>query len=901
MLKILKNPILKIIVLITSVLLSISISIPKNTTVLGGEYLFSFDYLGHLNNLVKNHIFDITEFKYQTVCRECPAFYHVSSWYMGWVIALLGIGQILGIHPFVFYLIVVINSQILALYYFVKNIFGKVALFPFAIAAWVFITHPHKIYLMPSATVDGLIYAVLIALATSLWTVRKKVYIGDFTNFWKLSVFSGVLFGFFLNIGIAHFPIALYMSLAIYLSAFFPLKRKNILHLLLSGSIMVLTAAVLNFPLIYSQILTGNAHSLTSFDILGRIDSLYSGMITAGADKTTYITLTFTALLLLLVSRFSVKNKLRILIIYILTAYILAGGKIGPYRIYGIVFDYAPFMEHMRGVYRFIFLEIGLLFIAIYSGLTNMHQRKKKLILVAASLILMSTTIQYVRLNGNLFQSAIIPADYREADNYLNRSPGKTIYLPAYWNNSSPSISGSYEWLNITPRGPSLYTNPFSSIFYAPGLLNFERANLTQSQSQLRYVVDHNNEPGKILQGLEYNGVTNLIIDKNYFWYKNFPKFDINYFSQNIQPATTFGKLEIYKLNDRSDDCKSAYGDFLLGYCLRSDPKILIDKKIQDYLLDQMSGNMKYYMKSNNKVPLPNFVVNTTAREEIIRSGILMPVSIYQGDNRASDIFTLNLNKGKYKLFVPILQFNKGLNIFGNESISVKQDGAVIRVIEPYGAYQGMVWNEIDLEVNKRSLVSLDLSGMGFIVLGNPLIINNDEWNAKFSGLSETKYESISKYGTSKPEVSINKSQIAGAQMYNGFINVDLLEKDKLLTGFTNNSYKVDEQITIVSSHSNSKLRYVLESTEILESGMLYLGTAFAGKNGLITIKTLNGKVLMEKSLSDFTEKINVVNFTDSVKSYPINGLAVELSPGISGALIYRLVLSAGFSDGDSR
>ncbi len=896
-----KSHVLIIISIVTVLLLLISITLPKNATILGGEYLFSFDYLGHLKNLVNNHVFNSTEFKYQTVCRECPAFYHVSSWYMSWVMALLSVGQILRIHPFIFYLIVVINSQIIALYYFVKTIFGKVSLFPFVIATVVFIAHPHKIYLMPSATIDGLIYAVLIALATSLWIIRTKVITGDYTNFWKFGVFSGVLFGFFLNIGIAHFPIAFYLSFAIYCTGLFPFKRKNLLPLVSSGIIMVLIGFALNFPLIYSQILTGNAHALTSFSSLGKLDSLYTGMIIAGADRFVYLALSFTVLLLFMASKFTIRNKLILFVFYLLTAYILAGGKLGPLSIYGVIFKYAPFMAHMRGVYRFIFLEISILFIGIYSGLYSLHQKRNYLLMIATSSILILSISQYIRLNGNLFQIAIIPEDYREANNYLKKLVGKTIYFPAYWNDSSPSISGNYEWLNIIPRGPSLYTNPFASIFSVPDLINFERANLSHNQSQIRYLVDYHNEPKNILEGLELNGITNLIIDKNYLWYKNFPKFEIEYFLNNLKPISSFGKLEIYKLNNRSDECISAYGDYLLGYCLKSDPKILIDKTIQDYVLDRVAGNSKYFLKLNSKTPMPNFVVNTTAREEIIRSGILMPESVYQGDNQASDIFTINLNQGKYKLFVPILQFNKGMNIFGNESISVKQDGVIIGKLEPYGAYRGIVWNEVDLEVGNKSVVSIDLDGNGFIVLGNPLIIKKDEWNVRFSSLFDTKYENISKYGLIYPEIRLDNIPLKDSRIYKGFINVDLLDTNKSLPGYTENSYMVDEFRTLVSDSPNSILKYTLESTEIFKSGVLYLGTAFADKTGIVTIKTPNGKVLMEKSLSDFTDKINVLDFTEILESNPIKGLVVELAPGKSGAMIYRLVLSAGFSDHNSR
>src|SRR4051812_45346433 len=91
---------IKIVIIIIALFYLINLFISKNTIILGGEYIFSFDYLGHVSNILHDpRSLLATD---NTNCYDCPDFYHYSRWYSLFKIGYHALSQIFFLHPFLF-------------------------------------------------------------------------------------------------------------------------------------------------------------------------------------------------------------------------------------------------------------------------------------------------------------------------------------------------------------------------------------------------------------------------------------------------------------------------------------------------------------------------------------------------------------------------------------------------------------------------------------------------------------------------------------------------------------------------------------------------------------------------------------------------------------------------------
>lgn len=709
-----------------------STAIGRHTAFLSGEFLFSFDYWGHVNELIRNHLLSTEKIFNLAQCPECYTFNQNSAWMKIWVLSFLGLGSILGIHPFVYYLFVIISSQLVGLYFFVRLTLKRFVKFPFLIASLAFIFFPQKIYLFPSGTLDGFIHALmLIGLGLFIYLLRHLSVFSS-TQLTKYSLALGLVLSFFLHIGISHLPIILYLLLVIAVWHFRFLYRQFKAFPILVISV-VLVVITINLPFVISEIRVGDTHYLTNFNPLTWKDAFTAGASLAGADPVFTFAFFFLVFFLLLSAHVSRQQKMLWVGLYIFTALLLTGGRMGSTYLYQFLFSYFPLFNHLRSLYRFIFLQDLILFLVIYFGLQH-FRRWTKIILACLILIYLAT---YITHNTNLFHTASIPREYFDAASYLKSKPEKKVYFPAYWSSTSPTMTDNYNWLKLVKpaRNTTLYTNPFTSLFSLPNIVHFENINLSQQQVELRALIDYSRDPEEIVKALEFAGIRYLIVDKNYLWNKNFPEVNLEKLTQEPVLDQQFGNIFIYRLNDRSGVCLPAYGDYLLGYCHNDEnPKYLINKKLSDYILDNLNG---YRLERNKKVRIPDFIVNVPTRLIVLEKKIATPQPIYQTDNNISSIYSINVSPGEYKLFVPVLKLSSESNIFRDSRLEIRLGETTLGRIAPYSNKEGMAWEEIEVSTSQPEVLTVSSEGLGFIVLSDPVLIPEDAWQKVLSEWTE--------------------------------------------------------------------------------------------------------------------------------------------------------------------
>ena len=731
-----------------------NISIESNRIFLSGEFMFSFDYLGHVSNLITNYITTPGGYLYQTFCQDCPAFYHFSSWFALWVTLLMGLGQLLGYNPFVFRLLLVVLSQLAALYLFVRLNFKNFNPFVFVIASQVFIFIPHKIYLMPNGAIDGLNHALMIAAIAIFSHVFKHIPSISSKTAVTYGLCLGLILSPFLNLAVSHLPLIVYSLIVVgvfRLPLLIHYRTHEQLKVLYSLCCTVFVIAVVNAPFILSQLLHGNVRTLTDFYPLTLADSLTAGATMAGANITLSILFFISVVVLLLIAQISFSRKLLLVVGYLSIAFVLIGAPLGKFSLYGFAFDHLPLMNHMRGVYKLLFFQHLLLFTTIFLGLDSILQSRTKRIrslVILISIILLINSVAYIQANSNLFHSALVSEDYFQAAAYLDSKPESKIYFPAYWSSKYPNMSGNYTWLSEPARSPTLYTNPFTSLFLAPNLINFEQVNLSLYRQELRSLIDYSRSPMSIVRALEYTGVKYLILDDNYFWQKNFPDFEHDSLSPYLRLDKKFGQIAIFQLPDERSACQLAWGDFRLGYCHSPTPKYLINRSPQDYFLETFTPTpaAKPYRLPFKKT-LPNFVVNVPLRLLVLAQGFALPSPVFQIDNDLSNIIAQKLSSGKFKLFIPVFKLSRltGSELFMQERLEIYIDGKLITEISPYSDREGLVWEELELEnISPLANLSISAKGPGILVLGQPLLIPLSDWiNLKKSIPLESSFKLI--------------------------------------------------------------------------------------------------------------------------------------------------------------
>ncbi len=718
--------ILFVILVVTLTLLIINFFIPKNLAILSGEFLFSFDYNSHFNNLLLNYILNPNEFDYLAQCRDCPSFYQISAWYMGWEFGVLSIGQLLALHPIIFYSLLTITTQITFLYLALILHFKKFNKFAFIFAASFFIFAPHKFYLVPSSTLDGVIHGILIGIF-SIWIyIMRRIEALSTKRIIVISLALGLLSSLSFNVTLAHFPLLVY-GLFFATVIFINKILKNFKKFILAGFISIMISVGMNIPFIWSQIRSGNIHTITSFNAHSITDSLFAGFVTAGVpDLINY--LAFSLIIwLLIISKIRWQYKVFIGILYLFIAWILMGARIGNIYVYQYIFDYFPLMNHIRSLYRLIFFELVVLFVVIYLGLAALfesHNFGYKVSGFIIGFVLIAICFNYIQTNMDFFQFVHIPHEYLLARDYLQSKVGKKMYFPLYGSVKSDSMSGNYTWSQDKGRNSTLYGNPFNSLFFVPELQSVEGYQLSSiKEAEIRSLLDYEKSADEIIKQLKLLGIKYLIIDENYNWKDNYPQFALNQIKTEFVKEKKIGNLEIYRIDDL-DICPQAFGDFHIGYCNNTEHfKVFINRTAKDYALHLIAQTKEYSISPKKNVKLDPIIVNPPVRMEVIKKNINITEPVYEFEKDSESLFEDRIKSGNYNLFVPVLKLKEKDFLFRNITLDIKLGNTKINQISPYADKEGFIWEEIAIQVNEDNILKIGSAGNGFMVIGKPLLI----------------------------------------------------------------------------------------------------------------------------------------------------------------------------------
>jgi hypothetical protein len=854
---------------------------------LAGEYLFSFDFPGQvINNLSRWPGANLAS------CKGCPAFYPVSLWYSFVFLMFLSVGQVLHFNPFVFDLLTLVVTQILALYYLLPKLSPKFNRFAFVVASIVFITFPHKIYLLSSASKDGVIQGLLTLFFSMAWFTFGQIEYYNKKQLIIRSFILGLLLSTSLNIAIAHFPIFLYGYLVIILLTFVKKHRywQRLIAIIAStGAISLL----INLPLALSYFKDSNVHTLSGFRPFSITDSFMAGAVISNSNILLAKFFLMAVFFLLLASSIRLSKKVLIISLYVICAYFLAGLPFHHTYLYRYLFDFVPFFNHLRALYRLEYFELLLITISVYLGLSALSSKHRR-VLIAASFILVVYPASYLIANSNLFHSAQIPEEYFQASQYLKSLPDKKIYFPAYWSDASPSLTSNYTWLSEKAAQPTLYTNPFTSLFALPNMIQFENAMLSPQQSELKSLIEYSQEPDQIIDALEYAGIKYLILDRNYLWSKNFPYLDLDKLVSGLELKKRFGNLYVYSLMDKSSACLSSYGDFRLGYCYDSNhPKFLFNKSQKDLLLQKVSlSHPEFLIAKRKDAYAPNNITDVATGNLILKKKILIPLDeIFTVDSNTSDIFSKQVLSGYYKLFIPILKMSNSTKIFRNQKLIVRLGENIISEISPYSAYEGIVWEEYEVPIYSPSRISVSTQGNGQINLGKPLLIPQSVWSDIARDLDQKTVATT--------KVKINEVPLKSSDLYNNFIDVDLLDQNFIsnFSGLTQDPSLVDG-FPAYTFQNPVKLDYTISSDKAFSSVTITVGSAYLNSDtdGTFLIKSKSGKIIYTDSISTHGDYLRNIKIPQSILLGE-KDLVLSIYISKPRILLYRLTIGATLSE----
>lgn len=543
-----------IINLITSIyifFLIISFFIPEAKFFLVGEYVFSFDYPGHIRNIIADYNNDYGELLSSTQCIGCPDFYHYSRWYSLVLFLILQSGVVIGLHPFMSYLFWAISMQMLSLYISFNLFFNKLNKFAFIISSALLILFPYKYALLGSGGFYALIYAIMIIYHSMIVYIIKDLSKYKKSYILKYSFFIGVAASFFLNIGIGYFPIVVYSTLIIFLyfwKQIFKNIRKFILLLIPIGILPIL----LNLPMVLSVILASKNASrvyldFSSYDFL---DAFTGGLFFYSDLKLGGALLILLLIYFVSVSYLRKKTKIALFLIYLITGLCLLGENINP-SFYNFVFNNFPLIDSIRSTHRYIFFELFILTTFTYHGILTLMINKKYLYKefgIFLGLLLLCVITFNIYLNRNYVQTGILPHEYFTLHEKLQDNNKKTIYLPHYLPDHE-RMQENFSWMSQEHvPNKTLYKNPYSSLLAMKKLNHVEEFTYDEEAKAFRELTSYSLDGEEFIKILKRAGIQQVIVDKNFYWQKHFPSFDLNGLDDLLVLKAKYGNLFLYEI-----------------------------------------------------------------------------------------------------------------------------------------------------------------------------------------------------------------------------------------------------------------------------------------------------------------------------------------------------------------
>ncbi len=696
----------------------------KNTIVQAGEYIFSFDYLGHLQNILTDPR-SVPAEDY-TNCFDCPDFYHYSRWYSTFKIGYHSLSQIIGLHPFIFLILSMVVTQLTSLYIFVRVLFKKFSWGPFLISSFVFIFYPYK-YSLLVETHDGLLYScMLIFLTLIMWTLTNVAKL-TFRKIVLLGLLTGLVFSTFLNVNIAFFPIAFYAAIIVGLFN----RNKIVTHFkktaAYAGSISI-PSTIINLPLLGSLSKYGNSRHYEGYISFDFVDSSMAGLHTANTDNFIIICFAILFIFIFIYAPMNLRKKLILFGVYVLTTLIIMG-KNSPINIYGWLFNNVPLIDSLRATYRFMFFEFIIIFVVTYLSLQKLQANGlyKKILFIFLSLSLVYLTLSHIYTQRDYFFVTELPAEYFSAQKFVNNLEGKKVYFPPT-TQLFHSISTDYSWVDTGyNQSILLYKNPYTSLLPIKNLMQFERFPylLSPPYLELRYLTDLRHSPENIVKAMELRGIRYVIFDQNYKWKNNYPDFDVDKFIGMTSIEKKFGNIHVLKLSEKSSSCKKGYGTISLEYCTSHKPDAkLINRTREEFLLETTPETIAKKITLRKNTIYTKSVLDPILHQVFIDNRILFNSEIMQVFGDQKNVFTTQpLRKGDYTLYVSVFKYTREKNLMGKATIVVRSTQKVIKNISPYADKPGIYWEKINFLVNDGEIVRIDLDNEGYIIFGYlPLI-----------------------------------------------------------------------------------------------------------------------------------------------------------------------------------
>jgi hypothetical protein len=558
----------------------------------------------------------------------------------------------------------------------------------------------------------------------------------------------GVASSFFLNISIGYFPLVFYST--VFIIIFF---HKQIYSNIKKSALMIgttsMTVAVINIPMIASIILGGSSHSYTNFTSYKIIDALTAGIFYYSKLELGGIFLSGVVLLLALISRITIRLKVVLILIYLMVSLILMGKNITP-SLYDFIFYNFPLMNSIRSTHRFIFYELFIIIIFIYSGLSHMLSNKNLIVKGLGGLfsIVMLYLLGYnIFLNNNYIQTSILPTEYFEVDSYLQNSTSKIMYFPSYMP-VFHDLNGNFSWMPVkdAPLG-LIYANPFTSLLSVENMTHVETYMTNLKSQELNALTHYNNSPSDVIKALEYAGIERLIIDKNFLWNKVFPDFDLNEFEKKLKLKKQFGNIFIYDVSDKQNECIKSYGNFKLGYCIDDkNPQVFIERTKNEYVLDfiAQSGNPDTIPFNRSRDVIHLIIANPSLTEYVVANKILITTPHMHVDEPMNNIYLTTIKGNKYLLALPILRVDPKTKFFGDMQMEIVVNGVVKMRIYPYNTTQKFAWEQLvlDLSRDQEHIISIQTKGDGAMVFGSPVLMELTTYQKLLNNLDISSIDS---------------------------------------------------------------------------------------------------------------------------------------------------------------
>lgn len=605
-------------ILIYIVLLFITYLLPENFVLLCGEFQYSLDYPGLIKEIQKN--IDFSNPANLFGCPGCDLIFPYSWYFSLRYFQYLSISDLIGINPFLYFVVSGVIIQLVAVYVFFR--FGlnykKISKINLLLTSSLLILPVYKATLLCSGTSYAINHSmVLLDIAFVLFVINKTSTLKRY----KLLLIGGlanILAYITIALAINYVPIIFYAVIIIC-----AVKIKAIIRNFKSISIIVFTFAITFFITNYQWLINLSGFSNQKFFSAPANNEFFLDALTGRyfIDDIGFRILSPLFLIFLLITIIALVNinlsyKKILIFTYALLIILLMGNRFQP-DIYGLLFYNFPLMNTIRSSHRLYVFIFIIQMIFTYNVMEHLRLNSiirygiYRLLLILICIILIINS--YLVLQSQV-QKVIVPDDYNNAKKYIeeNYPNSKILYLPYYTGTLTNQFTWSY---STKPRlNNFVYQNPFLSIYYLPNQLSiFDWYNYPPNEFHLDrlnnlYLSKHTKNDIPSENNLDILEIDIIIVDKYSDALKKLSVIN----QDSIIKLAEFGEIEIYKRKEYS--CIPYYGNILneRGYCFsHTVPQHLYKKTKLEFLFETKFNKVGKTLKINKDTNIISYNVSS--------------------------------------------------------------------------------------------------------------------------------------------------------------------------------------------------------------------------------------------------------------------------------------------------